>query len=87
MREGFVVWATQDFEWSLDFKDALLTEDKDLIDKMQAFGEEQESSNIVVGVYFIDVDPESGQPVRYREKFRVSGPTYDPEQKFRKIKT
>lgn len=87
LREGFVVWATQDFEWSLDFKDALLTEDKDLIDKMQAFGEEQENSNIVVGVYFIDVDPESGQPVRYREKFRVSGPTYDPEQKFRKIKT
>lgn len=84
LREGFVVWLTKDFNWSLDFKDVLLTEDADLIEKMRVFGEDQEESNIVVGVYFIDVDPSSGQPVRYREKFRVSGPTYDPDQKFRK---
>ena len=83
LREGFVVWLTKDFEWSLDFKDALLTEDADLIEKMRVFGAEQENDNIIVGVYFIDVDPESGLPMRYREKFRVSGPTYDPEQKFR----
>lgn len=84
LREGFVVWATKDFEWSLDFKDALLTEDVDLIEKMREFGEAQENQNIVVGVYFIDVNAETGEPVRYREKFRVAGPSYDPEQKFRK---
>lgn len=84
LREGFVVWLTEAFEWSLDFKDAFLTEDADLIEKMRAFGTQQENDNIVVGVYFIDVDPDSGLPVRYREKFRVSGPSYDPEQKFRK---
>ena len=85
LREGFVVWMSKDFEWSLEFKDALHTEDVDVIEKMRAFGEQQENENIVVGVYFIDVDPETGDPKRYREKFRVSGPSYDPEQKFRKI--
>ena len=83
LREGLVVWLTKDFEWSLDFKHALLTEDADLIEKMREFGAEQEDKNIVVGVYFIDVSAEDGQPVRYREKFRVSGPTYDQDQKYR----
>lgn len=85
LREGFVVWLTADFEWSLEYDDALITEDATAIKKMGSFGEAQAESNIVVGVYFIDVDAESGLPVRYREKFRVSGPTYDPEQKFRKV--
>ncbi len=75
LREGFVVWLTKNFEWSLEFEHALLTEDVDMIEKMRVFGEAQENENIVVGVYFIDVDPDSGKPVRYREKFRVSGPT------------
>jgi len=85
LREGFVVWLTADFEWSLEFKDALLTEDADQIEKMRLFGEAQENENIVVGVYFIDTDPETGEPMRYREKFRVSGPSYDPDQKYRKV--
>jgi len=84
LREGFVVWLTADFEWSLEFKDALLTEDEAVIEKMRLFGQAQEDENIIVGVYFIDVDAETGEPVRYREKFRVSGPSYDPEQKHRK---
>jgi len=85
LREGFVVWLTADFEWSLEFSDALITEDATVIKKMGSFGEAQADNNIVVGVYFIDVDSKSGQPVRYREKFRVSGPTYNPEQKFKNV--
>ena len=44
---------------------------------MQAKGEADSNENLVVGVYFIDIEPESGLPVRYREKFRVKGPSYD----------
>lgn len=85
LREGFVVWLTANYEWSLEYSDALITEDATVIKKMGGFGEAQANNNIVVGVYFIDVDPESGLPVRYREKFRVSGPTYNPEQKFKNV--
>jgi len=83
LRDGLVVWLTPDFTWSIDYKDVLLSEDPDTIEKMRAFGAEQEEKNLVVGVYFIDVSLKDGRPVRYREKFRVSGPTYDPDQKFR----
>lgn len=77
LREGMNVWLTSDFEWSRDFGQALQTEDVDVMEKMQAKGEADENDNLVVGVYFIDVEPDSGLPVRYREKFRVKGPSYD----------
>lgn len=80
LRDGLNVWLTSDFEWSTDYKDALLSEDADVIEKMQAIGERDGEANLVVGVYFIDVEPESGLPARYREKFRVSGPTHDQSQ-------
>ena len=47
------------------------------MEKMKAKGDIDENANLVVGVYFIDIEPESGLPVRYREKFRVKGPSYD----------
>ena len=77
LRDGFVVWLSQDFKWSRDYSNALKTEDQALIEKMRKIGERDEAENIVVGVYFVDTDPETGDPVRYREKFRVSGPTND----------
>lgn len=77
LREGFVVWLTRDMEWSADYGDALLTEDLDVIEKMQAQGEADDLSNLVTGVYFIDVHPATREPVRYRERFRVKGPSYD----------
>lgn len=80
LKDGLNVWLTPDYTWSVDFKDALLSEDAAVIEKMQSAGEADAQSNLVVGVYFIDVDPHSGQPVRYREKFRVSGPTHDQSQ-------
>ncbi|WP_051279031.1 DUF2849 domain-containing protein [Hellea balneolensis] len=77
LREGMNVWLTEDFNWSRKYSDALQTEDESVIEKMQVKGEADENENLVVGVYFIDVEPDTGLPVRYREKFRVKGPSYD----------
>ena len=77
LREGFSVWLTSELEWSRDFSEALKTEDEALIEKMKTKGDADEEANLVVGVYFIDIEPDSGLPVRYREKFRVKGPSYD----------
>lgn len=77
LREGLNVWMTQDLTWSTDYKDACLTEDTDKIAEMRERGERDAENNLVVGVYFIDVEADSKLPVRYREKFRVSGPTHD----------
>ena len=88
LRGGASVWLNADLEWSRDYADALKTEDDSLIEKMQAKGEADSNENLVVGVYFIDIEPESGLPVRYREKFRVKGPSYDTadERGFKKVK-
>ena len=77
LREGFSVWLTPELDWSRDFSEALKTEDEALIEKMKTKGDVDEEANLVVGVYFIDIEPDSGLPVRYREKFRVKGPSYD----------
>ncbi len=77
LREGYVVWLTNDMIWSDNYADVLLSEDEDVIEKMQAQGEADDLANLVTGVYFIDVDPETGLPARYRERFRVRGPSYD----------
>lgn len=77
LREGMNVWLTPDFEWSRDYAQALQTEDVSVMEKMLAKGEADENDSLIVGVYFIDVEPDTGLPVRYREKFRVKGPSYD----------
>lgn len=77
LRDGLNVWLTPDFGWSMDFGAALKTEDTEVIEKMNTIGERDELANQVVGVYFIDIEPDTGLPVRYREKFRVKGPSYD----------
>lgn len=80
LKEGLNVWLTADFAWSPDFQKALKTEDLDIIEKMRVVGDADSDANKVVGVYFIDIDPESGLPLRYRERFRVTGPTHDQSQ-------
>lgn len=77
LRDGLSVWLTPEFDWSMKYSEALITEDEEIIGKMESFGEESEHANDVVAPYFIDVEAESGLPVRYREKFRVRGPSYD----------
>lgn len=77
LREGYSVWLTHELTWSTDYNDALLTEDTDLIEKMQAVADRDVEANEVVGAYFIDIDPETKLPARYRERFRVTGPSKD----------
>lgn len=77
LRDGYNVWLDENLDWTRDFTKALRTEDEDLIDRMQLRAQTDEKDNVVVGVYFIDIEPDSGLPVRYREKFRVNGPSYD----------
>ena len=78
LRKGPVVYLTPDYVWSTDYKDALITEDKDAIEKMGDTGDRDEETNLIVGPYFIDVEADSGLPARYREKFRMNGPSFDP---------
>lgn len=77
LREGYVVWLTEAMEWSANYADVFLSEDDDVIEKMRAQGAADDLANLVTGVYFIDVDPATGLPARYRERFRVKGPSYD----------
>lgn len=77
LRDGLNVWLTPELDWSKNFDEALKTENEALIEKMNTIGERDELANQVVGVYFIDIEPDSGLPARYREKFRVKGPSYD----------
>ncbi|WP_427450824.1 DUF2849 domain-containing protein [Litorimonas sp. WD9-15] len=77
LQDGFSVWLDPSLNWTRIFADALRTEDEDLMEKMQDKADADEQNNIVVGTYFIDIEPDTGLPVRYREKFRVKGPSYD----------
>lgn len=78
LRKGPVVYLTVDMSWSTAYADALITEDAGLIEKMGEAGARDEDQNYIVGPYFIDIDADSGLPARYREKFRMNGPSFDP---------
>jgi len=77
LRDGFSVWLDENLDWTREYKKALRTEDTDLMERMQLKAETDVNKNIVVGTYFIDVEPDTGLPARYREKFRMKGPSYD----------
>lgn len=78
LHTGPVVYLTAEYDWSTAFSDALLSEDAGVITAMRAAADKAEAANIVVGAYFIDVDPKTKQPARYRERFRANGPSFDP---------
>ena len=81
LKNGLSLWMTAEFDWSNNYVDALLTDDPDLIGKMQNIANRDEDANIVVAPYFIDIETDTRLPKRYREKFRVVGPTEDTGQK------
>lgn len=78
LRIGPVVYMTPDFIWSTSYAEALITEDAGTIAKMGEAADAHEEAGLVVGAYFIDVEADSGEPARYREKFRKNGPSFDP---------
>jgi len=77
LRDGYSVWLNENLDWTRDYQKALRTEDPDLMERMQLRADTDVAKNIVVGTYFIDVEPDTGLPARYREKFRMNGPSYD----------
>ena len=80
LRFGPVVYLDEGMAWTTRYEDALKTEDKDLLARMHEAADRAQANNLVVGAYFIDIDPQTGLPARYRERFRASGPSYDPGQ-------
>ena len=78
LRTGPVVYLDTKYRWTTSFAEALVSENPEVIEKMRKVGEEAERANLVVGLYFIDVSAETRLPVRYRERFRANGPSYDP---------
>jgi len=45
---------------------------------MKQVANRDDENNLVVGVYMIDMDTQTQQPTRYRERVRMQGPSYDP---------
>ncbi len=85
LREGYSVWLTPDLTWSTDYQNALKTEDAELIEQMRVVADRDTEANEVVAAYFIDIDPETGLPARYRERFRVTGPSKDLGEEIKKV--
>jgi len=79
LHTGSVVYLDRNLKWSTAYANALITTNAELIERMQTVGARDEAANLVVDAYFIDVDPETVLPVHYRERFRVNGPSYNPE--------
>lgn len=78
LRKGPVVYMRAGLDWSTDYTEALITEDDDMIARMDKAAQLGSENNLIVGAYFIDIDAESREPVRYRERFRMNGPSFDP---------
>ena len=84
LHEGYSVWLTPEFTWSAKFEEALLTEDPEKIEKMRSIADRDVEDNQVVGAYFIDINPETNLPTRYRELFRIKGPSNDLGEELKK---
>ncbi|WP_017930449.1 DUF2849 domain-containing protein [Robiginitomaculum antarcticum] len=78
LRKGPVVYMREQLDWSTDYAEALITEDEEIIAHMDEAAQLASVNNLVVGAYFIDIDADSREPVRYRERFRMNGPSFDP---------
>ncbi|MBL4854608.1 MAG: DUF2849 domain-containing protein [Robiginitomaculum sp.] len=64
--------------WTPQLSKAWVETDKAQIEDMLAAGRQSETQNMVVDVYPIDMEPDRLTPTRYREKFRMNGPSYNP---------
>jgi len=78
LRSGEVVYLNPKFLWTPQLSKALVETDKAQIEAMLAAGRLSETENLVVDVYPIDMEPDGSAPTRYREKFRMNGPSYNP---------
>ena len=75
LREGDVVYLTEDDRWSLYHNEAELIEDEAHGQMRLLFANGQD--NLVVGAYLADAKPgpNGPEPVHFREAFRTRGPS------------
>lgn len=75
LREGDVIYLTEDDQWSRDLKDAELIEDEAHADIRLIFASQQ--ADRVVGAYLADAKSGASgpEPVHFRETFRSRGPS------------
>ena len=80
LRDGAVVYRTEDDAWSLDLADAEVLTDE-AVAQMRLV--DADDAAVVVGVYLADVTPGDDGPVptHFREAFRAAGPTNYPHGK------
>lgn len=83
LREGDVVYLTEDDRWTRSHSEAELIEDEAHAEIRLIFGSQQHDA--IVGAYLADaVSGEKGpEPVHFRESFRSRGPSnYDHGKRF-----
>jgi len=78
---GGVVYLTSQDSWSSFISQAQVSDDLGKIKGLEMAGLRAESEQIVVGSYLVEVAIENGipQPIRFRERLRVSGPSVRSE--------
>jgi len=75
--DGFVVFLTDDGQWTSAIGEGALAESDEAAAALLATGQQAADDNVVVDPYLIPVVMEDGtaKPVEYREYIRASGPT------------
>jgi hypothetical protein len=80
VRNGDVVFWTEDQTWSLSIDDAAIGYGKEETDQLTEVGTLAEAANTVVGAYLVALKPEESNartPVKLREVRRLAGPSID----------
>ena len=79
LTDGFVVFLTEQDEWSGDIANAAVAADETAAAALLATATTAEKNNQVVDPYLIDVELEGARPrpIEYREYIRANGPSVD----------
>ncbi len=81
LRNGRVVFATGENDWSPVISRAHISNDNETDEKLLSIGKQAVDRQIIVEPFLIDITIENGlpAPVRFREQLRVCGPSVRPE--------
>jgi len=79
LRDGAVVFLTGSGEWTTQVDDSEVARDAATAARLQAIGERDMASHVVVGANLIEVTVNDRliKPVSYRERIRAFGPSID----------
>lgn len=83
--DGDIVFATagsdETLVWTRDPAHALVADDDQAAERLEAYAANQLATNHVVDAYLVDVAIEGGQPVprHYRERMKTLGPSNRPD--------